>query len=427
MRRFLMLLILLAFLVTGLNAQDILYARKIIEKLASPSMHGRSFVYNGIEKAAKTITKEYTKNGISPIGSTYNQWFNVEINTFPGPVKLSVNDMTLKPGIDFLTDPSSPGLRGRYTLIEIGPEDVLSGIYVDKLQKAIPRQLLLLKLSATAQLDERQKKIVSDFRDHLKNDTPYGASGVVEVTDGKMTWNTSGKCMKKPWILLNNAVIIDSTSSIKVTIKNQFYADAKTRNIIGFCKGTVKPDSFIAFTAHYDHIGSLGKDACFPGANDNASGVAMLLSLMQYFSMHPPSYSILFIATSAEELGLKGSFYFTGYPMVELNKIRFLVNLDLAGTGEEGIMVINAPLYKTEFDKLTAINTEYRLLPEIKKRGPACNSDHCPFYRKSVPCFYIYTLGGNASYHDVNDKFESLSLAEFEDFAKLLIRFTESF
>jgi Zn-dependent M28 family amino/carboxypeptidase len=149
--------------------------------------------------------------------------------------------------------------------------------------------------------------------------------------------------------------------------------------------------------------------------------------MMQYFSTHPPEFSILFIATSAEELGLLGSRFFTENPLVELSKIRFLVNLDLVGTGEEGIMVVNASLFNKEFNGLKTINSENGFLRDIKTRGAACNSDHCPFFNKGIPCFYIYTLGGNAAYHAMNDKPETLSLAEFENCTKLLIKFIQSF
>ena len=68
--------------------------------------------------------------------------------------------------------------------------------------------------------------------------------------------------------------------------------------------------------AHYDHFGMMGQ-AIFPGANDNASGVAMLLSLAKHFKTITPKYSMLCIAFGAEELGLLGSSYFTEHPIVD--------------------------------------------------------------------------------------------------------------
>ena len=70
--------------------QDIPYARKMIDRLTSASMHGRSFEFNGLNKAASFLVKEFQNNRVSTVGSTYDQWFTVSINTFPGPVRLGL-------------------------------------------------------------------------------------------------------------------------------------------------------------------------------------------------------------------------------------------------------------------------------------------------------------------------------------------------
>lgn len=80
-------------------------------------------------------------------------------------------------------------------------------------------------------------------------------------------------------------------------------------NVIGAIPGTSKPDELVIFSAHYDHIGKIKskKDSVFNGANDNASGTALLLQLASYYAQTKPERTILFIAFSGEELGLKGS------------------------------------------------------------------------------------------------------------------------
>ena len=108
---------------------------------------------------------------------------------------------------------------------------------------------------------------------------------------------------------------------------------------------------------------------------------------------------------------------------MKLSKIKFLVNLDLVGTGVEGITVVNATEFPVQFDLLSHLNEKELYLVNIKKRGQACNSDHCPFFAKGVPCFFIYTLGGIAAYHDLDDRPETLPLTAFEGLTKLLIAF----
>ena len=113
----------------------------------------------------------------------------------------------------------------------------------------------------------------------------------------------------------------------------------------------------------------------------------MMLGLVRYFSRHPQRYSIVFIGFTGEEAGLLGSGFFVNHPLVELSKIKFLVNLDLVGTGVEGITVVNATEFPVQFDLLSRLNEKEKYLVNIKKRGQACNSDHCPFFAGVCPVF----------------------------------------
>jgi Zn-dependent M28 family amino/carboxypeptidase len=177
------------------------------------------------------------------------------------------------------------------------------------------------------------------------------------------------------------------------------------------------------FSAHYDHLGRMGKDTYFPGANDNASGCSMLLYLADYFKNHPSKYNLVFIAFAGEEAGLIGSNYYVQNPLFPLKDIRFLVNLDIMGSGEEGITAVNATLFPKEFELLTRINKKKKYLKAIKSRGPAANSDHYFFTEAGVPAFFIYTMGSNKNYHDVFDKYENLTFSAFENIGNLIIDF----
>src|SRR5690606_25921598 len=116
----------------------------------------------------------------------------------------------------------------------------------------------------------------------------------------------------------------------KITVEIQpEYRSHNARNVIGYIKGTAFPDSFIVFSAHYDHLGMMGKQALFPGANDNASGVAMMLDIMHHYKKNPPAYSVCFMAFAGEEAGLLGSYYYTEKPLFPLGQIAMLINLDL--------------------------------------------------------------------------------------------------
>jgi Zn-dependent M28 family amino/carboxypeptidase len=198
-----------------------------------------------------------------------------------------------------------------------------------------------------------------------------------------------------------------------------------SQNIIGYIKGTTTPQKVIVFSAHYDHLGKMGKDVYFAGANDNASGVAMLLELAKYYSENPPDYSVAFMAFGSEEMGILGSMFYTQNPLFPLKDIEFLINLDLIGTGEKGATVVNATIHEKEFELLKKINVEKNYLKTIESRGEAANSDHYFFHRNRVSSFYIYLNGGSQAYHDINDTPQNLSLFAYQNLYELLIEFSK--
>ncbi len=112
--------------------------------------------------------------------------------------------------------------------------------------------------------------------------------------------------------------------------------------------------------------------------------------------------------------------------MFELSDIKFLLNLDIMGSGEDGITVVNATLFPKQYEALVAINDQEKLLKQIKKRGPAANSDHYFFTEKGVPAFFIYTMGDNKHYHDVEDTYEALTFNEYLDITRLIATFVKS-
>jgi Zn-dependent M28 family amino/carboxypeptidase len=153
----------------------------------------------------------------------------------------------------------------------------------------------------------------------------------------------------------------------------------------------------------------------------------MIMDLARHFAQkgNEPSYSIVFIAFSGEEAGLEGSRYFANNPLFPLENIKMLVNLDMVGTGDEGITVVNGAVLKQQFSLLEEINQRNNYLKEVKARGESCNSDHCPFYMKGVPAFFIYTRSSIFNeYHSLEDVPERLPLNGYEGLFRLLADFT---
>jgi aminopeptidase YwaD len=377
-----MRLIILCFFAVAFNqttAQDISYNHKIVDTLTSPTFWGRGYTNDGMKKAADFLASEFKILGLKPLSKKdYLQKFTYPANTFPGNMEVSINDKKLIPGVDYLVSADSRGTKAKGNL-----EQKDSATFVDAENK------------------------------------------IIVTLEKKLTWDAAQKVENYTIIQLDKNRLQGKPKTIQLNIENKFIKKFDAANVCAMVAGTQKPDSFIFITAHYDHLGGMGKDTYFPGANDNASGVALLLSLAKYYATHPQKYSIGFILFAGEEIGLLGSKYYTENPLISLKNIRFLTNTDLAGTGIDGITVVNATEFPKEFALMQKVNTDGKYLKAVNPRGKAANSDHYFFTEKGVPSFFFYTLGGIAAYHDVFDKAATLPLTEQADLMQLMIRFNE--
>ena len=374
--------IIISFLILAnfsATAQDISYNKKIVDTLTSATFWGRGYTKNGMENAANFLQNEFKKLGLKPLdGKKYLQKFTVPANTFPGKMEVSINGKKLIPGVDYLVSADSKGLQA---IVDLEKQDSVTF------------------------LDRKNKIIIT--------------------LEKKLTWDAAQKEESFTTIQLDKNRFTKEPKNIEINVENKFVKKFNASNVTAMVMGTQKPDSFIFITAHYDHLGGMGADTYFPGANDNASGVALLLSLAKYYASHPQKYSIGFILFGCEEIGLVGSKYYSENPIIPLNKIRFLTNTDLAGTGIDGITVVNATTFPKEFALMNKVNDAGKYLTKINARGEAANSDHYWFTKKGVPSFFFYTLGGIAAYHDVFDKAITLPLNEQADLQTLMIKFNE--
>lgn len=390
------------------------YAKNILDTLCSPYMFGRGYLKQGDKNAAGFLKNELMRIGVKPVKDTYLQSFSMPVNTFPGNVMLSLDGKLLLPGKDFIPDPASPPCKDHFTALKITPQVFRNAKKWKRIKK--------MNLAAYALIvdpEKLEKDALKEFMNAVHSLFP----GIIINLREKLTFGVSTQVKKIPEFDILYSAFTGNPKLVAVDLATKYEAYYPTQNVLGCIEGSKFKDSFIVFSAHYDHLGGLGPDVYFPGANDNASGCAMLLSLARYFSLNKPSCSVLFIFFAAEEAGLIGSEYFTTHPLVSLKKIKFLINMDLVGTGDEGITVVNATEFEREFKQIMKYNAEKSYLVNIKSRGKAANSDHYWFSEKGVRAFFIYTLGGIKAYHDVYDVPKTLPLSEFKDLYLLLIRF----
>ncbi len=399
------------------------YAKKVVEVLSSDELAGRGYVNNGLSHAENEIVGQYEKIGLLKFGNSYLQPISYPINIVKN-ASLSLNGKELRLGVDFIPSGFSKSDSGTLEADYFNPSVIDSAFMYEDLEDFYNEIDRLSGKAVVFPTVEFPANLVSDgfsandmYREakHSFEDQVFGENNkvLIELTPTKLTYGLSNQPKDTHLFTVMESAAPEHISTVSYSIESELNSHFTSHNIIGFIPGKDTSQK-VVITAHYDHLGQIG-NAIFPGANDNASGIAMLLSLAKYYSQNPPPLTLVFIAFTGEEAGLRGSKYFVEHPLFDLQDIKLVMNFDIMGTGDEGIQVVNSAKYPKIYQYLEFINTKHTLLKNVKKRGEACNSDHCPFDEKGIPAIFTYTLGGAPYYHDINDTAENLSLLEFED------------
>lgn len=409
--------IILIFCPGKTGAQDKVWVASLIDTLSSPYFHGRGYVNNGDGLAAGFIAEELRKYGLKPFDAGYFQSFAFGINTLPDTVEVKINGNELVPGRDYVVFASGPPVKGKFKVVWLPDDTTL---------KELPSGLLNAK-------KYHDKFILTDIsRDRLKKAGPVVAKGIIYLTDKKPGWHVMPGMNPESYteITISKAVIPAKIKRFELNVHSRFLSPHRTQNVVAYVEGSLYPDSFLVFTAHYDHLGRMGSETYFPGANDNASGTAMVLDLARHYSKpeNRPAYSIAFMFFAAEEAGLLGSTAYTLDPVFPLEQISFLVNLDMVGSGSAGITVVNGEAFLKEYEMLVKINSNNEYIRTVKKRGVSANSDHHPFYAKGVRAVFIYSMGDESKeYHTIDDTPANAPLTEYEDIFRLLTDFVKGY
>ncbi len=183
--------------------------------------------------------------------------------------------------------------------------------------------------------------------------------------------------------------------------------------------------------AHYDHLGTDGQNSSLDtnpankihnGADDNASGVAGVLELARYYASNDrkENYNFLFVCFSGEELGLLGSKYYTENPRVELDKVNFMINMDMIGrlNPDTKSLIVNgtgtSPVWEPLLRKLD--NDAVNISTDSSGTGP---SDHTSFYLKDIPVLHFFT-GAHEDYHKPSDDWDKINFAGQVEVLKII-------
>lgn len=206
------------------------------------------------------------------------------------------------------------------------------------------------------------------------------------------------------------------------------YNGIEHKNLLGIIKGSSKPDEYIVMSAHYDHIGVRAGDGdVYNGADDNASGVAAVLAAAKYFKAHPPKHSIIFALWAAEEVGLRGSKYFTdNLPgSLTLSQLKFNLNLDMIARSDNnkiwGCGLFHYPAYSYLIDSLqgkTTVELKSGFDSPSSPQDWTFLSDQGSFKQKNIPFLYL-GVEDHADYHKVSDEFNKVMPGRFTENANI--------
>ena len=371
-----LILFLLALVAMQMNAQDMALYKQIVEELSSAKYQGRGYAKDGANMAGKYLHKEFEKVGADVVVC---QPFTIDINTFDGEMQLWADGKELTPGVDFAMREYSPGVHGEFPVY-----------HVDTLNFDAEKMFADL-----AKPEYANCLVVCDFwfaYRHGKDFARLQKAGECPNAGLIQTWTSPIKFYKayghrvveKP-IIWMTPESIKGVKSIRTNIDNKFLKDFELFNVIAKVEGK-SHDSCYVFTAHYDHLGNLGKEVYYPGANDNASGTAAIVTLAEYYAKNKPEYDMYFIAFSGEDANLRGSEFYAKHPLVPLKQIKYLFNLDMIGD--------NNPVQYCEvsdegmrgFALFEQINGEQHYFKDLNRGELAGNSDHYPFATRHVPC-----------------------------------------
>lgn len=414
MRKPCYLLLLLLCSPISILGQNEQYARNMMELLCSDSLAGRGYARNGMGKAAMLIQSEFEKMGLKslPEKKDYLHAYSHPANIFQGEMKLMLDGKELKAGVDYLISPSSMGAKGKAAAIFADKDNFMHLSPAKVKNKALivdPRNI-----RSTDSLRLFYTKLYS-------LQTSFKAW--FEIAN-KLTWSASQSVQSLfPAFYIHASGLAQIRKSKKISwhVEQNLEKDFKAYNVAGMVEGIVK-DTFVLVTAHYDHLGMMGKETYFKGANDNASGTVLMMDLAAHMVREKPKYSTVFVAFGSEEIGLVGSGKFVKDQYVPLNQIKAVLNIDLMGGGSEGVTVVNAVANPHLFECVKMANMEAGL-SQVKERGAAANSDHHWFSENGVPAIFIYANGDVQAYHDINDVPEGLKWVHYEALFKLMYGF----
>lgn len=264
---------------------------------------------------------------------------------------------------------------------------------------------LCMSVPAVAQLDRLDTELMLDDIRRLSHDAAEGRRTGTKGADAARRFiigqfkDMRARSLKKGFLH-------------SFTFKNRAGEDIKGVNVIGYIRG--EEETAFAITAHYDHLG-VRDSVVYNGADDNASGVAGLLGLMEYFRANKPRHTLIFAALDGEEMGLRGASAFLEDEKIPLENVVLNINMDMISMNDKNELYVagthHYPKLKPIIEKVDALPLLLKMghdSPDLGNDDWTSQSDHGMFHKKGIPFLY-FGVEDHAHYHKPTDDFENVN------------------
>lgn len=196
-------------------------------------------------------------------------------------------------------------------------------------------------------------------------------------------------------------------------------------NVVTMIKG--ETDEAIVVTAHLDHLG-IRRDTIYNGADDNASGVAALISIADYFKKQTPKHTLIFAAVDAEEIGFHGVEYLLDNFPIDLSKVVLNINMDMISHNDSSELYAVGLFHNPDLkEPLQRVKSEITLLyghdnPDDEELDDwTFSSDHAAFHKREIPFIY-FGVEDHQDYHQHTDTYENINPEFYVEATRLIIR-----
>ena len=394
------------------------YLQQQVGFLSSDELKGRRAGDPGEILASEFIASKFKEIGLTPKGDNNSFFQHFTINDgkeLSKDTDLRLNGKLLKAGVDFfplsnsptasINAESSPSLneKGQPWMVDLAeairenkenPHFDVANLLTEKMLKAKEKGASAVIFFNSSSLED---KIKFDPKD--RSETAPLPAAYINTNAQKQHLNDASSSYQ-------------ISANLLITPKIR-----KSRNVIGYLDNNAPYT--IVIGAHFDHLG-YGEDGnsmirtgdlgIHNGADDNASGTSSMIELAFLLkNSKAKQYNYLFLAFSAEELGLNGSKYFVENPSVPLNSINYMINMDMIGRMNDSTKTITVGGYGTSPSWKTMIESvkkkDFMMKFDSSGTGP---SDHSSFYRKDIPVLFFFT-GLHSDYHKPSDDADKIN------------------